>query len=1208
MASGPKPSNRAAYAIQEILKHCGCDKTTPNLDPKRLTTEQEKGFQVWSRFSPEVKQAITSFLSSQYHVEIKNKTTIEAAPIYKPHMRYNLWVTLWTKKLINQSNSPIFMACRNVISDNIEISCYLLPHLILHLLLSKDSPTSQEKKDIKTEILTVLEGSAVGGILGRSSSESLGNNTFTGLSDQQSAVQRVFSIIDYLQKWSEDNSIARSYNGRKSDPKDVRLLLQEIPQRTMVNASYNCKAYYRSLMHYELHLKQQSDKVDTQQIISNDIGFLQKIYAGMDEPDCLIGLLSMKTGATLEEQITKWEASENWRNVLMGYDQILKLSPDDPHLLQGRLMCLKSMGLHQLMLDLSEKILSDLSLKQHHKSILPFAIQASWNLENWILLEKYLKQPREYDFEASVGELLTAIRNKDRTKFDSLMKSTIEKIISRIKIQRVYPLLTELHILNEMESAFDTQSKVEPTSVSKNWKNRLLITQPLFKTREPILSVRSKLCSILHIKEDINIWLDIAKEARKGEQLERASYALSKANTFTITPRFILEKAKWLWSIGNQYQAVHLLQTEIDRWGTVTFQKSVQLNKHLSPIPEEMMRIDITLCLAKWMERSGLETQDRILQLYSSVLCTEKAFFKFASFLDNLMREIKKATANESKSTHWEYLPTAIAHYGNAMLLGTTFIYNSMPRFISLWLDSFDKPTSKIRETLQESIKGIVEMMIKKLPTYLWFISFPQLIGRVCISGGTRKMLESIIVKLLVAFPMQSIWQFLSLKFYNTEDRRERYKEIKRNAISSSRLIEPTFNEAELLGKHLLELSILEISDKNVTSFDMSAKCPALTSRAFNLMIPTEKQLTVTLQTGGPSSNHLPFTTEPVTIKKIQNEVQLLTSAIRPKKFSVEGSDGKIYTFLNKPKDDLRRDCRMMEFNNLLNKLLKKNPASRKRELHIRTYAVIPLNEQCGLIEWVPNTIPYRSILLKIYTSIGLDTKKRRGQTEDLYKKNPSGISVGQWQEICNLFPLAFYKWFYLCFPEPAAWFKARLAYARTTAVMSMVGSIVGLGDRHGENILFDSSSGDAVHVDFNCVFDKGKDFKVSEKVPFRLTRNMVDALGLTGYEGTFRKVCEITMTLLRHHKYALLSILVTFIHDPLFDWKKPKKDEPGLSVAKETVKDVEDRLEGKLRHSHNRSQILLPLSIEAQVQALIQEAVKPDNLAAMFVGWASYL
>lgn len=36
-----------------------------------------------------------------------------------------------------------------------------------------------------------------------------------------------------------------------------------------------------------------------------------------------------------------------------------------------------------------------------------------------------------------------------------------------------------------------------------------------------------------------------------------------------------------------------------------------------------------------------------------------------------------------------------------------------------------------------------------------------------------------------------------------------------------------------------------------------------------------------------------------------------------------------------------------------------------------------------------------------------------------------------------------------------------------------MVGYVLGLGDRHGENILFDSTNGDCVHVDFNCLFNR---------------------------------------------------------------------------------------------------------------------------------------
>ena len=81
----------------------------------------------------------------------------------------------------------------------------------------------------------------------------------------------------------------------------------------------------------------------------------------------------------------------------------------------------------------------------------------------------------------------------------------------------------------------------------------------------------------------------------------------------------------------------------------------------------------------------------------------------------------------------------------------------------------------------------------------------------------------------------------------------------------------------------------------------------------------------------------------------------------------------------------------------------------------------------------------------------------------------------------------------------------ARLAYIRTTATMSMVGYLLGLGDRHGENILFDATNGDTVHVDLNMLFERGQQLRVPETVPFRLTQNMVQAMGPTGTEGPFR-------------------------------------------------------------------------------------------------------
>lgn len=88
------------------------------------------------------------------------------------------------------------------------------------------------------------------------------------------------------------------------------------------------------------------------------------------------------------------------------------------------------------------------------------------------------------------------------------------------------------------------------------------------------------------------------------------------------------------------------------------------------------------------------------------------------------------------------------------------------------------------------------------------------------------------------------------------------------------------------------------------------------------------------------------------------------------------------------------------------------------------------------------------------------------------------------------------------------------------------------LGDRHGENILFEEGNGGTMHVDFNCLFDKvglllthfnvtdidnwqGLTFEKPEMVPFRLTHNMVDAFGVYGFEGLFDQPLCLPATLI---------------------------------------------------------------------------------------------
>jgi hypothetical protein len=118
----------------------------------------------------------------------------------------------------------------------------------------------------------------------------------------------------------------------------------------------------------------------------------------------------------------------------------------------------------------------------------------------------------------------------------------------------------------------------------------------------------------------------------------------------------------------------------------------------------------------------------------------------------------------------------------------------------------------------------------------------------------------------------------------------------------------------------------------------------------------------------------------------------------------------------------------------------------------------------------------------------------------------------------------AFYNWFLLKFPEAPKWFLSRSNYTKTCAVSSMIGWVTGLGDRHIENILMDQLTGDVVHIDLNLVFEQGTTLEVRERVPFRLTWK--DAMGVTGYEGMFRRNCELTLQILRSNKDALMHIL----------------------------------------------------------------------------------
>ena len=70
-----------------------------------------------------------------------------------------------------------------------------------------------------------------------------------------------------------------------------------------------------------------------------------------------------------------------------------------------------------------------------------------------------------------------------------------------------------------------------------------------------------------------------------------------------------------------------------------------------------------------------------------------------------------------------------------------------------------------------------------------------------------------------------------------------------------------------------------------------------------------------------------------LTLIAFLDDVLVLNSLQKPRKLNIRGSDGHVYGLLCKPKDDLRKDQRLMEFNGMINRFLKRGADSSKRRL-----------------------------------------------------------------------------------------------------------------------------------------------------------------------------------------------------------------------------------------------------------------------------------
>ncbi|KAI9178778.1 hypothetical protein H9P43_005440 [Blastocladiella emersonii ATCC 22665] len=321
------------------------------------------------------------------------------------------------------------------------------------------------------------------------------------------------------------------------------------------------------------------------------------------------------------------------------------------------------------------------------------------------------------------------------------------------------------------------------------------------------------------------------------------------------------------------------------------------------------------------------------------------------------------------------------------------------------------------------------------------------------------------------------------------------------------------------------------------------------------------------------SATFLPGTSE--RIAGVHAAFTVLPTKTKPKKLTFTGAAGKDSAYLLKGLEDLHLDQAMMQFLDAANAVVA-GTAARGSDPRVaalaavgsgglaRSYAVVPLGRSGGFIQWV-DAVPAYTLYKRAYMAthggehppkpvVAFNAAAHPVLGRPVTQQPPTQRSV---RRACSAEQLREVH-ARLVAGSPADWLRNALfleatsaagilaaarRFAHSSAAMAVVGYVLGLGDRHLDNVLVDPATGHVVHIDYNICFDRGLALYVPEVVPFRLTRSFVEAMGgaALGVRGPFAQAAEVVLGLLAKYRGLFARLLKSLVLDPSIDWEMLK-------------------------------------------------------------------
>ena len=299
-----------------------------------------------------------------------------------------------------------------------------------------------------------------------------------------------------------------------------------------------------------------------------------------------------------------------------------------------------------------------------------------------------------------------------------------------------------------------------------------------------------------------------------------------------------------------------------------------------------------------------------------------------------------------------------------------------------------------------------------------------------------------------------------------------------------------------------------------------------------------------------------------VYVKRMDKYLYIFNSKQKPRKISLIGTDDKEYKYLLKSNEDLRQDERIIQVFTFVNSMLSIDKEASSKKLLIPIYPVIPLSNMTGLIGFLPNCETISNLISEPRKETNIPINIEVGCLLFNYPRYPSGTLLGKVEafkdanNITDGYELSKIIWSKSLTCE--TWLLRRTNYTQSLAVMSVVGYILGLGDRHPNNLMMDRQNGKIIHIDYGDCFEIAMNRKkFPERIPFRLTKKLKYALGVSGVEGAFKIVAEKIMKLMRDNKDSLYTILNSMVYDPLVTFKFMLPFMKNISQKEKDIKDM---------------------------------------------------